>query len=216
MLDLGVIFFDIDGTLVDSRKVIIDAANFTLNSLGLKEKKAEEIINNMKFETSYLIAKIVDTNDNHLILKGVKLFRSYWKKNVSSDSRLFDGVREILDYLSDKKLIITSNGIKEVIAEMLNNFNIKKYFQEIISGDEVDCIKPTACPINKALNTLEPYNRKNAMIVGDMDVDIRAGKAAGINTCGVTYGFGKKEDLIKADPDFLIDNINELKNIVTA
>ena len=214
MLNLDIIFFDIDGTLVDSRKVIIDAANFTLNSLGLKEKKADEIISNMKFETSYLISKIADTDDNDLIIKGVKLFRSYWKKNVSRDSRLFSGVREILDYLYGKKLIITSNGIKDVIEEMLDSFNIRKYFRQIISGDEVDCIKPTACPINKAFATLELFSKNNAMIVGDMDVDIRAGKAAGINTCGVTYGFGKKEDIVKAGPDYLIDNISELKNII--
>ena len=52
------------------------------------------------------------------------------------------------------------------------------------------------------------------LVVGDMDIDILAGKSAGIITCAVTYGIGKREDIIKAKPDFMIDSLAELKNII--
>jgi phosphoglycolate phosphatase-like HAD superfamily hydrolase len=47
-----------------------------------------------------------------------------------------------------------------------------------------------------------------------MDIDILAGKKTGIITCAVTYGIGKKEYILKTEPDYLIDNLLELKNII--
>jgi phosphoglycolate phosphatase-like HAD superfamily hydrolase len=47
-------------------------------------------------------------------------------------------------------------------------------------------------------------------MIGDGDIDIEAGKQAGVMTCGVTYGLGRKEDIIAAAPDFIIDSLSEL------
>jgi phosphoglycolate phosphatase len=218
MIDIKIILFDLDGTLVDSKKVIIDAANYTLLNLGYKQKEEEEIINHLGFDISYIISRLTGSNDSALLIKGVELFKGYWREHITADSMLFRGVIETLDYLKSKEMIITSNGIREVIERMLNNFKIRKFFKEIISGDEPDCVKPTACPINMVFDRFKMGNRTvdkdRIMIVGDMDIDIKAGKNAGIKTCAVTYGIGKKKDIITAKPDFLIDDISELKNII--
>ena len=69
-------------------------------------------------------------------------------------------------------------------------------------------VRPPGLPvIMKTLPSL-------AIIVGDMYIDVMAGKNAGIATCAVTYGIGKVEDIIKAGPDFMIDDIKELKKII--
>jgi phosphoglycolate phosphatase len=57
-------------------------------------------------------------------------------------------------------------------------------------------------------------DKQKAIIIGDMDIDILAGKKAGISTCAVTYGIGKREDIVKAKPDFIIDDILRLKEII--
>jgi phosphoglycolate phosphatase-like HAD superfamily hydrolase len=218
MVDLKVICFDVDGTLVDSKKVIINSANHTLKNLGFNQKKEEEILSHLGFEISYLVSRLTGSDDSDLIIRGVDLFKDYWAESIITDSRLFDGVIETLEYLKNKDLIITSNGIGEVINKMLDSFGIKKYFSGIISGDEPDCIKPTACPINMVFDQFRledrTVNRERIMIIGDMDIDIKAGKLAGIKTCAVTYGIGKKEDIIEAGPDFIIDSIIELKEII--
>lgn len=63
---------------------------------------------------------------------------------------------------------------------------------------------------------LEEYSipAKKAIIVGDMAIDAATGLAAGIHTCGVTYGIGRKEDLVAAKPEFLIREPLELKKII--
>ena len=57
-------------------------------------------------------------------------------------------------------------------------------------------------------------DKNNTIIVGDMDVDVLAGKNAGVLTCAVTYGIGKREDIVKAGPDFIIEDILQLKDII--
>ena len=217
MPEIKTIFFDLDGTLVDSRGLIIAAANHTLTSFGLEEQKEEYIIKNMKFETSYLVSKIINSDNQEKVKEAVDVFTDYWKSNIENGIKLFPGVAETLDYLKQikvKNIILLSNGVKNIIEKILDRFKIRKYFKNIISGDDADCIKPTACPINRAFENLVIKNRHNSMIVGDMTVDIKAGKAAGIFTCGVTYGIGNKQDIIREEPDFLIDSIMELKDII--
>ncbi len=152
------------------------------------------------------------------IMRGSSIFKDYWFKHITTDSRLYVDVVETLEYLKEKDLIITSNGVKEIIEKLLDNFKIKKYFKEIISGDEPDCIKPTACPLNMVFDIFAIKKRnigkEKIMIIGDMDIDIKAGKMAGIKTCAVTYGFGNREKIKKADPDFIIDNFSELRKII--
>ena len=58
-------------------------------------------------------------------------------------------------------------------------------------------------------------DKHKTIIVGDMDIDVIAGKSAKISTCAVTYGIGKKEDIVKTNPDYIIDDILELKNILS-
>jgi phosphoglycolate phosphatase len=61
---------------------------------------------------------------------------------------------------------------------------------------------------------LEPGLKYKSVMVGDMDLDIISGREAGVYICGVTYGIGSREDILKADPDYIIDDILELKDIV--
>jgi phosphoglycolate phosphatase len=95
----------------------------------------------------------------------------------------------------------------------LKEFDILKYFKDVIGGDSDDCLKPSPCPLNKALEYFKE-KRDKSLIVGDMPVDIKTGKNAGIITCAVTYGVGEKEDIIKSKPDYIINDLIELKEII--
>ncbi|MHB1348019.1 MAG: HAD family hydrolase [Candidatus Humimicrobiaceae bacterium] len=208
------ILFDLDGTLVDSKSVIIDSANHMLASFGFKKLDEHEIIEHIKFDTSYLVSSLTGFTDDEQIKKGIFIFGDYWKEHLATDSKLFKGVLSTLEYLKDKELVIISNGIRTVIEEMLDLFKIRSFFKYIISGDEPDCIKPTACPINKVFNNFHIAKKEQTIIVGDTVADIKAGKGAGIKTCAVSYGMGKLKDIKDAEPDYIIDSIIKLKNIV--
>jgi phosphoglycolate phosphatase len=67
--------------------------------------------------------------------------------------------------------------------------------------------------VNHVLAELKVEARK-AVMIGDGDTDIAAGKAAGVYTCGVTYGLCEREELVAARPDVVIDDLRELTNYI--
>ncbi|MBI5182431.1 MAG: HAD hydrolase-like protein, partial [Nitrospirae bacterium] len=85
--------------------------------------------------------------------------------------------------------------------------------EAVLGGDSLEKKKPSPEPILKVLSDLN-IQKEAAIIVGDGLQDIAAGKGAGIATCAVTYGFTKTEELAKAEPTLLIDNLNALKDVV--
>ena len=62
---------------------------------------------------------------------------------------------------------------------------------------------------------LQVGQKEKTIMVGDMDIDVLAGKKAGIRTCAVSYGIGKTDDIVKAKPDYIIDDISKLKGIIS-
>jgi len=214
MKEVDLIVFDLDGTLVDSCESISDAVNDMLMKLRLQKKPKEEIRGYIGTGVTDLIKKSLGEGHIDLLDKGLSIFAEYYNNHPTENSRLYPGAKEVLDYFKNKiKLIITNRNLDSARL-ILKKFGIYNYFEEIMGGDDPSCAKPNACPLNNVMSKLD-INKDRAIMVGDMDIDVLAGKAAGITTCAVTYGIGKKEDIIKINPDYLIDNISRLKAIIS-
>lgn len=210
---IDLIIFDLDGTLVDSRDDIANAVNFTLKKIGLKEKSISEISSYIGTGIEDLIGKSLGNKQEVLLTRALSVFEKYYRKHSIDNSVLYPNVKEILEYFKNKRKVIVTNRNYEFALIALNKLGIYDYFEHVVGGDDIGCMKPSSCPLDRSMNRLNT-NKEEAIIVGDMDIDIVAGKKAGIITCGVTYGIGKKEDIIKAKPDFIIDDIIDLKNII--
>lgn len=213
MEHIDAIFFDLDGTLVDSREDIITAVNYTLEEAGVPKKSNEEIISYIGTGVEDLIVKSLGQEYKLFVDRYVEIFTDYFGKHYADKSKLYPHVKEVLELYRQKKLSIVTNRRTELTEGTLEKFGIKQYFQKIIGGDDDNCLKPSACPIEKALSEVVSGEEKSLM-VGDMDLDVKAGKEAGIYTCAVTYGIGDKADLEKAEPDYLIDDMIKLKDFI--
>ncbi len=210
---IDLIIFDLDGTLVDSRDDIANAVNFTLKKIGLKERSISEISSYIGTGIEDLIGKSLGNKQEVLLTRVLSVFEKYYRKHSTDNSVLYPNVKEILEYFKNKRKVIVTNRNYEFALIALNKLGIYDYFENVVGGDDIGCMKPSSCPLDISMNRLNT-NKEEAIIVGDMDIDIVAGKKAGIITCGVTYGIGKKEDIIKAKPDFIIDDIIDLKSII--
>ncbi len=212
MKDIELIIFDLDGTLVDSKEGITKGVNFALREVGLKEKSTSEIASYIGTGVDDLISKSLGAGNEQLFERTKSIFENY-RLDAPDRSFLYPGVKEILEYFKNKRKAIVTNRKHAFALPTLKNLGISDYFEGIFGADDVACRKPSPCPLDSAMAKFNADKHKT-MIVGDMDIDISAGKRAGIITCGVTYGIGKKEDILKAQPDFVLDNILELKNII--
>ena len=206
------IVFDLDGTLVDSKDGIADSINWALKKVGVKEKPKAQIISYIGIGVDHLIRESLGQENQSLFEKTKAVFEEY-RRNSSDNSRLYPGVEEVLEYFKDKKKVIATNGKREFALLALKRSGIYDYLIDVIGGDDVNCLKPSSCPLDIAMKRFN-VDRDKTIMVGDMDLDMLSGKKAQIMTCAVTYGIGKKEDILKARPDFIIDNILDLKKII--
>jgi len=212
MVKIESLIFDLDGTLIDSKNDIVESVNFTLKQLGLSQKNPEEISSFIGTGVEDLIEKSIGIRNSHLLDQAVLIFEDFFKKNSLAKTKLYPGAKEILEYFKKKRIYVATNRKKYVALAALENCGISKYFSDVVGSDDAGCVKPSGCPLNKILKS--DSDKRRSMIIGDMDLDILSGKEAGILTCAAAYGIGKKEDILKAKPDYIIENLLELKNIV--
>ncbi len=213
MIRVDYIFFDVDGTLVDSSKDIVNAMNHVLRALGLKEKPAGQIVSYIGTGVKDLALKSLGPENAGLAEKAVKLFSDYYTQHSHDDSVLYPHVRETLDYFKNKRKFVLTNRYSRFAAATLKGLGIRDYFEDIFGGDDETCLKPSGCVLDKIFSRLA-IERDRSLIVGDMAIDIETGKNSDVRTCWVTYGLGKAGDLKGLEPDYVIGDMIELKKII--
>jgi len=212
-LPIDLLIFDLDGTLTDSIPPAIEAIQKMLAELGLPVKSREAIHQYVGFGEFPLISGAIGSTDPVLVEKAMHRYMQHYVNDGFSKVVLFPHAREVLEHFREKAKVIVSNKRDEFIRIILNNFQLTPFFKHIYGGDSAPCLKPDPCTIIKVMNDykIEP---SRALFVGDMTVDIETGRNAGTHTCAVTYGFDDRAKLKAAQPDYLIDDLSELEQII--
>jgi phosphoglycolate phosphatase len=208
-----VLIFDLDGTLVDSKKDLTASVNYIRTRFGLPVLTEQEIARFIGNGALMLIRRALDTKateDN--VQTGLQMFLSYYRAHMLDSTALYPGVRETLDRLSDCKLAVLTNKPVHFSCAMLDGLGIYRHFTAVYGGNSFDHKKPDPVGIYQILSDTKGQREKTWMI-GDSAVDVLTGRNAGVMTCGVTYGYAT--DTFKdAQPDFLIDRFSQLENLV--
>lgn len=110
-------------------------------------------------------------------------------------------------------MAVASSRSKVSLMDLCTELHIADYFQMVVGGGDVKNGKPSPDPVNLVLAT-QGWDKTETLVVGDMNVDILMGKAAGTATCGVTYGNGSVAELREAGADYLISDSLTLYNML--
>ncbi len=208
-VELDLLIFDLDGTLIDSKLDIANAVNYMLNQLGLSPLENETIYSYVGHGVANLIKRSI--TDDHLdkFDSANTLFRERYFAHLLDCTTLYPNVENILSHFSAKKKAVVTNKDGSWSDFILKNLGIYDNFAKVVAGDDMEKRKPDPCQINLVINELG-VDRNKTLIIGDGPADINAGKNANIRTCGVTYGFGTRDEVQNAD--LVIDDIIELKD----
>jgi phosphoglycolate phosphatase len=156
----------------------------------------------------------LDDHTKDRIDEAVQLFDSRYQQSCTQHTALYPGVLDFLaGYAGKKKLAVATSNLKSAVFKMLDALNATHYFDLIITADDVQRPKPDPECLNYILEALH-CSRDRALMVGDTPTDILTGKNAGTATCAVTYGIGTLEELKPSEPDFVVQDILELRKIV--
>jgi len=209
----SVLIFDLDGTLVDSKKDLTASVNHVRHQFDLPVLTEEEIAGFIGNGAPTLICRALGPKANEPnIQAGLQMFLSYYRAHMLDRTTLYPGVRETLDRLSHCKLAVLTNKPVHFSCSMLDGLGIYGHFAAVYGGNSFDHKKPDPVGVFQILSDTKG-NRERTWMIGDSAVDVLTGRNAGIKTCGVTYGYAT--DTFKDyPPDFLIDNFSDLEALV--
>ncbi|MEI6315693.1 MAG: HAD family hydrolase [Syntrophus sp. (in: bacteria)] len=199
--------FDFDGVLVDSLDVYHRAVAWCLEKIGTPIIKTQEEYVSL-FEENFYEAMAKKGVDLDAFSGALIEYAS--KVDYYQDVTPFSAVLPVLEELCDNNILaIISSNSSRGIRKILARFQYNGCFQDIL-GSEFHLSKKIK--IDHAVATYR-IGRGNTYYVGDTSGDVREGKAAGVRTIAVTWGWHSRETLAAAQPDFIIDDPEELKTI---
>ena len=210
-MSIKLVIFDLDGTLIDSLKDITIAVNHATGPYGIAEKSISEMGDLLGTGISILIDRVLADRRDELKDDVMKRFMDYYSAHLVDYTTVYPGVKDVLENLVGYKRAVVTNKREQFAKTMLNELGLGSCFDSILGSDSVGAKKPSPVPL---LHLLELYKLEpsEAVMVGDSEIDIAAGKGAGVRTVGVTYGYRERGALEGAD--FIIDDILDLPKMI--
>lgn len=209
------IIFDFDGTLVDTAPLIIRTMQAAMAELKLPVKNETECRTTIGLRLED-IPNVLWPELHGINEKYAKTYRRIFDQlKRPLNVECFPEVVETLKTLHSKgyQMAIASSRSHRSLEEYVKLFNLANCFNILIGGDDVTNGKPSPEPVTKILET-QNWSADETLVVGDADVDIKMGKAAGAGTCAVSYGNGTPEELESVKPDHTISNFDSIISIV--
>ena len=210
------IIFDFDGTLGDTRRMIVTTMQMTIAELGLPGRSEAACASTIGLP----LVRCFETLFPDLSADGAQrcadTYRRLFYENLETiHPQTFHHVVETLSALKEQgfTLTIASSRSHASLVQLTQELGLADSISYLIGADNVETAKPHPEPVLTTLAAMG-FEAGQTLVVGDMDVDILMGSNAGAMTCGVTWGNGTREDLERAGADFIIDHIEELFGIV--
>ena len=212
---MKLIILDFDGTLADTRGLIVKTMQQTLEALGLESRTDDQCAAMIGLPLKQAFTDLIPMTDE-MGERCVETYRRIFNENNALYViPTFPHVIETLHLLHEQgyTLTIASSRSNRSLMEFVNDMHLNEIIPYVLGAEDVTRAKPHPEPV---LKTLEDYGCKaeDALVVGDTWYDIEMGRQAGVRTCGVTYGNGTREELVDAGADFLIDDFGELVSIL--
>ncbi len=206
-MKIKLIIFDLDGTLVDSAPDITNALNYASGPYGFEQLTVERTTSLVGEGVTRLIEKLVGQKAEGLKDVVLKRFLEYYSEHLTDFTVPYPGVRETLKMLGEYRKAVLSNKREDLSRGLLENLGLSGYFDIIWGSDSVSEKKPSPAPVLEMLKKIS-CGADEAVMVGDSNYDIEAGRAAGVRTVAVSYGY--RDISLLREADFIIDNMREL------
>ncbi len=207
------LIFDLDGTLIDSKQDLIHSVNAMLRELGRAELPAETISGYIGHGAPQLVARALgDGCTEEERQRALQFFLSYYEEHKMDTTCAYPGVPETLEKLATMPMAVLTNKPVRISVRILEAMGLSKYFQAIYGGNSFETKKPDPLGAATILRELSAEPRE-ALLVGDSEVDVQTARNAGTLAAAVNYGFGVHDR--EAHPaDIYLERFAELATVL--
>lgn len=214
-LKTKLVLFDLDGTLVDTSPDFILSLNNVLERNNRKPIEDSLIRRHVSDGSAKLTEIGFNLPRNHYLFDGYRqeLLDEY-KNNLTTSSKIFDGIKELLDFLKSNEISfgIVTNKPLEYARPVIENFMELDNSEILVCPDHVNKIKPDPEGILQACSKLR-INPSETIYIGDHPKDLEAGISAGTKTIGCRYGYSLTDCNVFDGAD-LVDSAQEIISLI--
>lgn len=205
------VLFDLDGTLTDSQEGIMNSIVYTLQHFGIR-------VDDRTVLRPWLGPPLVDSLmkyygfDRERALEGVEKYREYFDEKGIFENKVYPGIEDLLKKLQDQGYaLMTATSKPEVAARRItDHFNLTRYFTFIGGATLDDSRVRKGDVIRYVLEANRVVDLSAAMMVGDRENDIMGAGQNGLESIGVLYGYGDREELESAGADHIVETVEEI------
>lgn len=209
------IFFDLDGTLSDSKVGIIRCLQYSLAKFNIRENNIEKLTRCIGPSLSYTYREWYGLSQEQA-KQATEFYRERFEEKGIRENFLFDGVLALVRDLhaAGKKLILATAKPTVHAQRILEHQNIAGYFTEIIGSNLDGTREDKSEVIAFALTKIGGVNGRKIVMVGDRQHDILGARENNLLVIGVGYGYGTLTEITAAKPDTIVNTVEELRNIL--
>lgn len=217
MTNYKIMLFDLDGTLTDPKSGITRSVQYALKKMGILEND----LNNL---TKFIGPPLVESfqayyeMDYEMAWQAVEYYREYFAEKGIFDNYVYPGIPELLQRLKEKKKVLGIATSKPTVfsEQILEYFKLDRYFSLVV-GSNLDGSRVDKKDIIKAaLESLPVKDYREAIMVGDRRHDIIGARENGIDSIGVMYGYGSRDEFEKSQATYIVETVAELEKLLSA
>ena len=209
------ILFDLDGTISNSKEGITKCVQYALQSFDIYEENLSKL-------ESFIGPPLVDSfmkyyNFSETKAKeATKKYRQRYSEIGVHEAEIYPNVEECLIELKNRNFFIglASSKPENFCKTVLKDFNIIQYFDDIVGATLDGKISSKKDVLEEVFSRNNNLKKEDSLLIGDTVYDILGAKYIGIPCIGVSYGFGKVEEMKKAEATTIIDDILELVDLL--
>ena len=207
------ILFDLDGTLTDSGEGIFNSALYAFEKLGLPAPDRQTLRKMVgpPLSVGFPLAGVPD----ELVGEAIRFYRDrYNNRGGMYENRVYDGIEPLLNALGTAgfRLCVATSKPETVSVKILSEFRLLPYFA-FVAGAAPDSGRESKEDVLKYLLSVLP-KEGGAVMVGDTHYDVTGAHRLGLPCIGVTWGYGRKEELIKAGADAIVGSPEQLLRVL--
>lgn len=208
------LLFDLDGTLTDSMEGITNSVMYALRYYGIEENDREKLRPFVGPPLKESFMKYYGF-DEKKAEEAVWKYREYFEKQGMLENEVYAGIPELLGRLKNagRKLFVATAKPTVYTKQILAHFDLAKYFEDV-QGTTLDGTRTKKDEVIRyVLEVNGITDTKQAVMIGDREHDILGGRACGLDTIGVLYGYGSRQELEAAGAGAIAVDMAELEEI---
>ena len=205
------LLFDLDGTLTDPAEGITNSVIYALKKWGIEVGDRSELYCFIGPPLSASFKKYYGFSEEDA-LKCVEYYREYFRDRGIFENKVYCGIPELLERLKkDGKILVLATSKPEVFAKrILDHFDLSKYFDFVAGASMDESRNKKADVIRYALHLAKIENKSEALMIGDRDQDMIGAEANGLDSLGVLYGYGDREELSSSGATYIAETVEEI------